>query len=146
MVKNADIIGGGTTALNDPRITKFGNILRKTKIDETPQLINIFLGNMSFIGPRPELIKYIVNYSDLEQCILKVRPGITDYSSIEYINLDEIVGSIDAEKVYEEKILNQKNKLRLKYVKDLSILTDCKILFVTVYKVIHKIIKVISGK
>lgn len=146
MVKNADKIGGGTTALNDPRITKLGSFLRKTKLDEIPQLINILLGNMSFIGPRPELLQYVEKYSEIERCILNVRPGITDYSSIEFINLDELVGSSDADKIYEEKILEQKNKLRLKYIKEISMLTDCKIFVITVYKVLLKTAKTIRGK
>lgn len=146
MVKNADKIGGGTTALNDPRITRFGNFLRKTKLDETPQLINIILGNMSFIGPRPELIKYVEQYDEVEQYVLKVRPGITDFSSIEFINLDEIVGSSDADKIYENEILKQKNKLRLKYVKEVSFKTDCTIFIITVIKVLQKIFRVIRGK
>ena len=85
MVKNADKIGGGTTALNDPRITKVGDFLRKTKLDETPQLFNILKGDMSFIGPRPELLRYTDHYTEKEKHIMDVRPGITDYSSIEFI-------------------------------------------------------------
>ena len=87
MVKNADKIGGGTTALNDPRITKVGNVLRKTKLDEIPQLFNILNGTMSIIGPRPELLQYVDKYEGNEKIILEVRPGITDYSSVEFINL-----------------------------------------------------------
>jgi lipopolysaccharide/colanic/teichoic acid biosynthesis glycosyltransferase len=146
MVKNADKIGGGTTALNDPRITKFGNFLRKTKLDEIPQLFNIIKGNMSFIGPRPELLQYVEKYTDTEQFILKVRPGITDYSSIEFINLDEVVGTGDADRVYEEKILSLKNQLRLRYVNEISLITDMKIFIITVYRVILKILRVIRGK
>ena len=102
MVKNADKIGGGTTALNDPRITKVGNFLRKTKLDETPQLFNIIAGTMSFIGPRPELLRYVEQYKGDEKLILEVRPGITDFSSIEFINLDEIVGQGNADGLGDE--------------------------------------------
>ena len=100
MVKDADKIGGGTTALNDSRITKVGGFLRKTKLDEIPQLLNIINGSMSFVGPRPELLKYTNQYVGEEEYILKVRPGITDYSSIEFISLDEIVGEENADDMY----------------------------------------------
>lgn len=108
MVKNADKIGGGTTALNDPRITCVGAFLRKTKLDEIPQLFNILNGTMSFIGPRPELLKYTNQYEGEEKLILEVRPGITDYSSIEFINLDEIVGGENADEMYEKHVLKKK--------------------------------------
>ena len=85
-IKNADKIGGGTTALNDSRITKVGAFLRKTKLDEIPQLFNVLNGTMSIVGPRPELLRYTEQYEGAEKDILKVRPGITDYSSIEFIN------------------------------------------------------------
>lgn len=112
MVKNADKIGGGTTALNDPRITRVGAFLRKTKLDEIPQLFNILNGTMSFIGPRPELLKYTNQYEGEEKLILEVRPGITDYSSIEFINLDEIVGGENADEMYEKHVLKKKNQLK----------------------------------
>lgn len=140
MVKNADQIGGGTTALNDKRITKFGGFLRKSKLDETPQLINIILGNMSFVGPRPELIKYVSQYNQVEQYILEVRPGITDFSSIELINLDELVGETNADDTYEKNILHHKNQLRLRYVSEISLMTDIKIFFVTIIKVVKKML------
>lgn len=138
MVKNADKIGGGTTALNDPRITKVGNFLRKTKLDETPQLFNIILGNMSFIGPRPELLRYVEQYEGEEKLIMQVRPGITDFSSVEFINLDEVVGSGNADEMYEKYVLKRKNKLRIKYAKEVSLGTDCKLFFNTVWRVIEK--------
>lgn len=139
MVKNADQIGGGTTALNDSRITKVGNILRKTKLDEIPQLFNILKGDMSFIGPRPELLRYTAQYEGEELLIHRVRPGITDYSSIEFINLDEIVGGENADEMYEKYVLKRKNKLRVKYAKTVSFGTDVKLLFVTVWDVLKKI-------
>lgn len=138
MVINADKIGGGTTALNDPRITRVGQFLRKTKLDEIPQLFNIIDGTMSFIGPRPELIKYVNNYTGDEQLILEVRPGITDYSSIEFINLDEIVGELNADDAYEKYVLNKKNALRVKYVKEVSFITDINIFCKTLWRVIKK--------
>lgn len=138
MVKDADKIGGGTTALNDPRITRVGAFLRKTKLDETPQLFNIISGTMSFIGPRPELLRYVEQYEGEEIIIFEVRPGITDYSSIEFINLDEVVGSGNADEMYEKFVLKKKNQLRIKYAKEVSFLTDVKIFLTTVWGVIKK--------
>lgn len=145
MVKNADKIGGGTTALNDSRITKVGAFLRKTKLDEIPQLFNILNGTMSFVGPRPELLRYTEKYEDEEECILKVRPGITDYSSIEFINLDEIVGGDNADEMYEKYVLKRKNELRVKYAKTVSFKTDVKLFFLTVHRTIKKALKFVAG-
>lgn len=138
MIKNADKVGGGTTALNDSRITKVGRVIRKMKIDEFPNLFNILKGEMSFIGPRPELLKYTNLYEGAETIIFKVRPGITDYSSIEFINLDEIVGSDHADERYEKYVLSKKNKLRVKYAATVSFTTDVKLFILTIGKVIKK--------
>ena len=138
MVKNADKIGGGTTALHDPRITKVGNILRKTKLDEIPQIVQVFLGKMSIVGPRPELPLYVNQYQGEEKDILKVRPGITDFSSIEFINLDEIVGGENADEMYEKYVLKRKNELRMKYAHTVSFKTDVYILFKTLGAVFKK--------
>ncbi|MBQ7067101.1 MAG: sugar transferase [Lachnospiraceae bacterium] len=138
MVKNADKIGGGTTALNDNRITKVGNVLRKTKLDEIPQLGQVFLGKMSLVGPRPELLKYVNKYEGNEKKILQVRPGITDYSSIEFINLDEIVGTENADEMYEKHVLKKKNELRVKYAESVSLQTDLYILYRTIVAVFKK--------
>ena len=138
MVRNADRIGGGTTAMRDPRITRVGSFLRKTKIDETANLINILLGTMSFVGPRPELIQYTEQYEGEEKVIFEVRPGVTDFSSIEFINLDENVGSGNADEMYEKHVLKKKNQLRVKYAQSVSFKTDCKIFFVTIFRVCQK--------
>lgn len=143
MVRNADKIGGGTTALNDSRITRVGKFLRKTKLDEIPQLINIIKGEMSFVGPRPELLIYTSQYRELDKCILKVRPGVTDFSSIEFINLDEIIGGKNADEIYEKYILKRKNLLRLRYVALISFPVDCRLFFMTVFRTMQKAIKVI---
>lgn len=132
MVRGADQIGGGTTALSDPRITRVGALLRKTKLDEFPQLINIIRGDMCFVGPRPELLRYTSKYAALEEFILQVRPGITDFSSIEYISLDEVVGGKDADAVYEREVLRHKNELRIKYVAEMSPWTDLRLFALTV--------------
>lgn len=138
MVKNADKLGGGTTAFHDPRITKMGNILRKTKLDEIPQIWQVFLGKMSLIGPRPELLRYVEQYEGEEKDILQVRPGITDFSSIEFINLDEIVGGENADEMYEKYVLKKKNQLRVKYAHNVSFRTDVYILFKTLGAVYNK--------
>ena len=146
MVQNADRIGGGTTALNDSGITKTGAFLRKTKLDEFANLISILTGNMSFIGPRPELIQYTNQYKGTEMLIHEVRPGITDYSSIEFINLDEIVGGSNADEMYEKFVLPKKNKLRVKYAATVSFGTDCRLFFLTVGKVLEKVMKTVLRK
>lgn len=139
MVKNADKIGGDTTALHDSRITKVGNILRKTKLDEIPQLGQVFLGKMSLVGPRPEIVKYVQLYKGEEKDILQVRPGITDYSSVEFINLDEIVGEeSNADEIYENYVMPKKNLLRVKYAHTVSLIVDIKLIFLTVWKVFEK--------
>lgn len=138
MIKNADKVGGGTTALHDPRITKVGNFLRKTKLDEIPQIGQVFLGKMSLIGPRPELLRYVNKYEGEEKDILQVRPGITDFSSIEFINLDEIVGGENADEMYEKYVLKEKNALRVKYAHSVSFSTDVYILLKTLAAVFNK--------
>ena len=143
MVKDADK-GDGTTALNDPRITKSGKILRKMKLDEIPQLFNVLKGTMSFIGPRPELLRYTDQYSDEEKLILEVRPGITDFSSIEFINLDEIVGEENPDEMYEKYVLKKKNELRIKYAKEVSAKTDASLFINTCLQVLKKSIRVIG--
>lgn len=138
MVKNADKIGGGTTELHDKRITKVGAFIRKVKFDEIANLICVLNGTMSFIGPRPELLKYTSQYCGTEKKIFEVRPGMTDYSSIEFINLDEIVGTGNADEMYEQYVLPIKNKLRIKYAATVSLTTDIKLFCLTIYKVIEK--------
>ena len=138
MIKNADKVGGGTTALRDPRITKVGNFLRKTKLDEIPQISQVLLGKMSLIGPRPELLQYVNQYEGEEKEILQVRPGITDFSSVEFINLDEIVGGENADEMYEKYVLKKKNALRVKYANTVSFKTDVYILFKTLGAVFAK--------
>ena len=138
MVRNADKIGGGTTSFHDSRITKVGNFLRKTKLDEIPQLWQVLTGKMSIIGPRPELIQYVSQYRGDELDILKVRPGITDFSSVGFINLDEIVGEENADEMYEKLVLKKKNALRVKYAHSVSFRTDMYIFFKTAAAVLGK--------
>lgn len=145
MRKDADKYGG-TTALNDPRITKTGRILRKIKLDELPQAYNVLLGNMSFVGPRPELLRYTEAYTGEEQLILEVRPGITDFSSITFISLDEIVGAENADEMYERYVLKEKNQLRIRYAKEVSFTTDVRLFFRTIGCVFKKAGRVLGKK
>lgn len=130
MTINADE-GEGTTGLNDPRVTKIGRVLRHYKIDELPQFLNVLKGEMSIVGPRPELPRYTDAFSEDQKLILTVKPGITDYSSMIFANLNEQVGSHEPEKIFEQKILPLKNKLRMQYIKEQSFLVDMKIIFKT---------------
>lgn len=143
MYKGADKMGG-TTALNDPRITRMGKALRKLKLDELPQVYNVLLGSMSFIGPRPELLRYTEAYKGEEKIILEVRPGITDFSSIEFISLDEIVGTENADEMYEKYVLEKKNRLRIRYAKEVSFGTDVSLFFKTVTAVLKKAMRVVG--
>ena len=137
MVVDADK-SGGTTALNDSRVTRAGRLMRKLKLDELPQLINILKGDMSFVGPRPELLLYTMQYTKEEECILWVRPGVTDRSSIIYIAQDELVGETDPVEHYEKYILPNKNRLRVEYAKNQSFSLDCELFFETLAGVFRK--------
>ena len=137
MVVDADKTGG-TTALNDSRVTRAGRIMRKLKLDELPQLFNILKGEMSFVGPRPELLLYTTQYTEEEQCILWVRPGVTDRSSIIYISQDELVGETDPVAHYEQYILPNKNRLRVEYAKNQSFALDCRLFLETLSGVFRK--------
>ena len=131
MVLNAESIGGPSTALNDPRLTRIGRFLRKSKLDELPQLFNILRGDMSFVGPRPQVARYTDLYNQEELKILTVRPGLTDYASIHFVDMDQALGSTDVDAKYLEHVEPVKNKLRLKYVHDMSLRTDLSILAMT---------------
>jgi len=137
LVADAEKIGGPSTAGDDSRITKIGRFIRKYKLDELPQLINVLKGEMSLVGPRPEVLFYVNMFSQEERAILSIKPGITDWASL--WNFDEgalLAGSPDPEKTYQEKIRPKKIKLQLKYVKGHSFLTDMKIIFLTLLKII----------
>ena len=133
MVVNAEKIGPSSTSDDDPRITKIGRFLRKYKLDELPQLINVLKGEMSFVGPRPEVKKFTDLYTEEEKAILSVRPGITDWASL--WNSDEgsiLAGVEDPDRVYMEKIRPEKIRLQLKYVRERSLWVDIKIIFKTI--------------
>jgi lipopolysaccharide/colanic/teichoic acid biosynthesis glycosyltransferase len=127
---------GGTTGTNDPRVTRIGRFLRKYKLDELPQLMNVLVGDMSLVGPRPELEEHTLAYEGEERLILSVRPGITDYASVRFRNLNELVGSEEPHRVFIEKFRPEKNRLRLAYVKHQSLREDMKILYRTLACVI----------
>ena len=137
MVVDAEKIGGPSTALNDPRLTEFGKFLRKYKIDELPQIINVLKGEMSLVGPRPQVEEYTRLYDDNEKVILSVKPGLTDYASIEFINLDQVLGDDSVDEKYLKEIEPEKNKLRVKYVKEHSFGIDSKIIFMTMLKMLR---------
>ena len=139
MVANAEEIGGPSTADDDPRITKIGKFIRKYKLDEVPQVINVFKGEMSLVGPRPEVQQYVDIFTDEEKAILSVRPGITDWASL--WNPDEgsiLSGSPDPERTYMEEIRPTKLKLQLKYVRERSFFVDLGIILRTIATVISK--------
>lgn len=139
MVKNADKIGTEVTVGNDPRITKVGRFLRKTRLDEVPQLFNILFGQMSFVGPRPEVEKYVNQYNDEMKATLLVRAGVTCPASIEY--KDEATLLENAENVdetYVNQILPAKMEYNYKYIKKLNFFRDIGILFQTVFAVFKK--------
>jgi lipopolysaccharide/colanic/teichoic acid biosynthesis glycosyltransferase len=139
MVVNAEKLGGPSTADDDPRVTKMGKFIRKYKLDELPQVINVLKGEMSVVGPRPEVQMYVDMFKEEEKIILSVRPGITDWASI--WNPDEgaiLAGSPDPEKTYMEKIRPEKIRLQLKYVKERSFLVDIKIILETLTTVLKR--------
>ena len=129
-------LGPGTTSKGDKRITKFGFFLRKFKLDETPQFFNIFKGDMSFVGPRPELPRYTDKYTQEERKILNVKPGITDFSSIRYSNFNKFVEDKNPDEYFEKNILTKKNQLRLKYVREKCFTVDLLILIKTFFVIL----------
>ena len=123
---------------DDPRITKLGKFIRQTKLDELPQLINVLFGKMSIVGPRPETPEYIKLYSEEQMKILNLRPGITDYASIEFSNLGDILKGDDPDKLYFEKVWDKKMKLRMKYTQENNFFIDMKIIFLTIMTIFKK--------
>ena len=138
MVVDADKKGLITVGGRDPRITRSGYFIRKYKLDELPQLINVLVGDMSRVGPRPEVRKYVDLYTDEQQKVLSVKPGITDYASIEYMDENEILGkSSDPEKTYIEEIMPEKIKYNMKYISNKSLFEYFKIILLTVLKIVR---------
>lgn len=132
MRPNSEIKGQITVGGKDPRITRIGYFLRKFKLDEFPQIINILKGDMSVVGPRPEVKKYVDLYNEDQLKVLSVLPGLTDYASIEYMDENEILGKAeDPEKSYIEEVMPHKLSLNLKYISEKSFLVDLKIIWRT---------------
>ncbi len=139
MIKDADKNGLLTVGGRDARITKVGYYLRKTKVDELPQLINVLIGDMSLVGPRPEVKKYTDLYTEKQQQVLTVKPGITDYASIQFVDENDLLGkSENPEETYINEIMPKKLELNLKYVQQSSLLTDTTIIFKTIAKIIFR--------
>ena len=137
MRSNSEKAGQITVGGKDPRITKIGYFLRKFKLDEFPQLLNVIQGDMSIIGPRPEVRRYVDMYSKEQLKVLSVRPGLSDFASIEYINENELLGQSDnPEKTYIEEIMPAKLQLNLKYIEQKSFGTDIKLIFKTIGKIL----------
>lgn len=127
-----------TVGDRDPRVTGIGYFLRKYKLDELPQLFNIIKGDMSVVGPRPEVPKYVALYTDEQRKVLKARPGLTDYSSLHYVNESEVLAqSSNPEKTYREEIMPHKLSLNLKYIQEMGLKTDLKLIFATLAKIIR---------
>ena len=135
MVTDAERRGMQITAGRDPRITPVGHVLRKTKIDELPQLINVLRGDMSFVGPRPEVPKYVDMFREDYEELLKVRPGITDLASLKYRNESELLGaSDDPEQTYTQQILPDKIALAREYIEQSSLLFDLHLIVRTLFR------------
>ena len=137
MRMNAEASGKLTVGMKDPRITSVGVFIRKYKLDEFPQFINVLQGDMSIVGPRPEVHEFVALYSDTQKKVLEVKPGITDYASIEYFNENELLASSDnPKKTYVEKIMPDKLELNQKYLANPTLAHDLKIIFMTIRRVL----------
>jgi lipopolysaccharide/colanic/teichoic acid biosynthesis glycosyltransferase len=149
MVPGAPDQGGLITTANDPRITKIGRILRKIKVDELPQLWNVFRGDMSLVGPRPEVEKYVTIYKEAYEEILSIRPGITDIASLTYSDEETILkDKPDPEKYYIHVLLPEKIKLAREYVRKASLTHDLKLILFTIFKIMYpqdKVLKLITA-
>ena len=138
MFLNSDNKGLLTVGNNDKRITKLGYYLRKNKLDELPQLINVLNGTMSLVGPRPEVRKYVNLYNSEQKTILDIKPGITDFASIMYYNENEILAnSANPEQTYINEIMPIKLELNKQYINEMSFMTDLKIIFKTFIKLLN---------
>ena len=141
MVKDADKLGAAVTEHNDPRISRAGNKLRKVRLDELPQLFNVLLGDMSFVGVRPEVAKYVNRYTDEMNATLLLPAGITSPASIEYKDEDEVIEKFKGtgrsiDDIYIEEVLPDKMKYNLEYIKNFRIVNDIKIMIQTALAVI----------
>lgn len=137
MKKDAEAKGQLTIGMKDNRITKLGTFLRKYKLDEIPQLINVLAGEMSLVGPRPEVKKYVDLYNDEQRKILNAKPGITDYASLEYFKENEILGNAaDPEKAYIEEIMPHKLRINQKFLRSSDLGQDINVLYLTALRIL----------
>lgn len=137
MYVDADKKGLLTVGGRDPRVTPVGYYLRKFKLDELPQLFNVLFGSMSLVGPRPEVRKYVDMYNTEQKRVLDVKPGITDYASLDYINENELLAaSQHPEETYIKEIMPEKLKLNLKYINQAGLMTDIHIISRTILKIV----------
>lgn len=136
MVHDAEKLGGPSTAINDSRLTPIGRFLRKCKLDELPQLINVVKGEMSLVGPRPQVLEYTKEYQGEDLIILSVLPGVTDLASLYFLDMDTTLGETDVDEVYKNKIEPIKNKLRVQYVKNRGFALDLRILIETFFSLL----------
>ena len=138
MRRNADQFGKLTVGMRDPRITRVGLFIRKVKLDEFPQFLNVLSGEMSIVGPRPEVQEYVNEYTAEQRQVLEVKPGITDYASLEYYNENELLGKSDnPRKTYIEEVMPAKIELNRKYIANPTIGHDLKIMWMTFLKIIN---------
>lgn len=134
---NADKQGKLTVGMRDPRITRLGYFLRKTKLDEFPQFINVLKGEMSIVGPRPEVQEFVRLYTSEQRKVLSVKPGITDYASLEYFAENELLGKTgDPQKMYIEVVMPAKLKLNLQYINEPGLGKDFRIMWRTFLKIL----------
>lgn len=136
MIVDAERKGGFSTAIDDPRLTRTGRFIRKYKLDELPQFFNVLAGDMSLVGPRPQVLFYTDKYAGDERSILSVKPGITDLASLYFSDMDSVLGSGDVDARYLAEVEPVKNRLRLRYVREQSYLLDLRILVETAFKLI----------
>lgn len=138
MYRNSDRKGLLTVGGRDPRVTRVGYWLRKYKLDELPQLFNVIEGSMSLVGPRPEVEKYVAFYNVDQRKVLEVKPGITDYASIQYSDENELLAkAVDPERMYIDEVMPAKLRLNLDYIRDQGMFTDLKILAQTAWKILR---------
>ncbi|HRY32968.1 MAG TPA: sugar transferase [Bacteroidales bacterium] len=139
MKEGSEAAGQLTVGGRDPRITLAGSLLRKYKLDELPQLVNVLKGEMSLVGPRPEVPKYVALYTDEQRNVLQIRPGITDFASLEYIDESEILGRAgDPETLYCREIMPAKLAMNLKYLENQCFLLDLRIIMLTLWRVFFR--------
>lgn len=136
MVADAEFKGGHSTAIDDPRFTGIGRFLRKHKLDELPQFFNVLAGDMSLVGPRPQVRFYTDRYGEDENMILSVKPGITDLATLYFVDMDAVLGSGDVDRRYMTEVEPVKNRLRLRYVQERTYMLDLRILVETFFRLI----------